>query len=261
MAAAPQLLARRQTQLQVAGAPTNTPLSSRRALRHGKVADDPVLFAGALARLLANAESEQRAHHAESDVPNEAASRGRHLRRLATGLTEKPPQSCASRLGEGLVVRLLIERLRAAPEVRLEAGARSSSTCSASALGCGPRTFSDFFSLAAEQLDVPAAKRAPQHRVRSGRSNGAVWSALTGGRSPKNVPLDPVRRQVDHGGHDGALPVDSRVRHSVELGESRVTWASHAIATGSAGIEKNHDIRPKVLRHIARRKIRTHRTK
>ena len=99
-----------------------------------------------------------------------------------------------------------------------------------------------FFLVAAEICALPAAERTPQHRVRSGRSYGAVWSALTGERSPKNVPLDPVPRQVDHGGHDGALPVDSRVRHSVELGESRVAWASHAIATGSAGIEKNHDL-------------------
>jgi hypothetical protein len=104
--------------------------------------------------------------------------------------------------------------------------------------------FREFFLLAAGVVHFPAAKGAPQHKVRSRRSFGAVRSALTDVRSPKNVPLDPVRRQVGDGGHAGALPVDSRVRHSVELGQSRVAWVSHAIAARLAGIGKNHDLLP-----------------
>ena len=64
----------------------------------------------------------------------------------------------------------------------------------------------------------------------------------------KNVTPDPVRRQVDHGGDGGALPVDSRVRHSVELGRSWVAWASHAIATGPAGFGKKYDLPLQALR-------------
>eukprot|EP00966_Prymnesium_polylepis_P040806 946957-Prymnesium_polylepis.1 len=49
------------------------------------------------------------------------------------------------------------------------------------------------------------------------------------------------------GGHAGAVPVDSRVRHSVELGQSRVAWpwafhSSHAAAACLAGIQKKDDL-------------------
>ena len=90
-----------------------------------------------------------------------------------------------------------------------------------------------------------AAERGPAHQPGVGRTTIAharLWSALTDVRSPKNVPLDPVRRQVGDGGHAGALPVDSRVRHSVELGQSRVAWASHAAAACLAGIQKKDDL-------------------
>ena len=73
----------------------------------------------------------------------------------------------------------------------------------------------------AERCALPAVKCTPQHGVRSKRSLGRRSCSECSHRCARlqSVTPDPVRRQVDDGGHGGAIPVDRRVRHSVELGQ------------------------------------------
>ena len=64
----------------------------------------------------------------------------------------------------------------------------------------------------------------------------------------KSVTPDVLLDQVGHGGHAGAIAVLWRGRHHLELDAQRVAWASHAIATWSAGIGKKYDLHSMVAR-------------